>query len=445
MSDQSVEFRVIQGMQAGASLPLGQRTYVVGASKDCDIVVSGSSIAPEHASIAVSGNNFAIEPREGTITILGEGDIRERTVLSFGQMFRLGVGTCATVVPILTPWQSSDDIASQERGLMPVKAFEEDSQVQAYESLPYVLELFDFFRKHKILTATLMVCLVMLGGSFIGYHYVQKKFFPAPARIVYLNPLTDAQVEQAIAQAFEKAQVKTKLEVKKEHDRYFLTAYVPDQKAYVSVVDSLNAIAAPISAQIYVDQSIRDSAFSYVAKLSARLMATYQGMGQLRVEGVMIPAHWQNSIKRLEESIPGLKKVVVHSTSLDFVINNMVTELGYQGLARAIILTPNGDSTIQAEGQLEPTQVRAWRQVAEKFTHRYRVSIDDHGITTLAKLPFKVRSVVGGSTPFIMTSTGEKMIVGATRYGVKLVGVDEQRGAIFEQDGVRVLVSHDSA
>lgn len=88
------------GGLAGSTYPLGERWLHVGQDPQCDIVLSGSDVAPEHA--AVKGLDDVAEirdlgSRDGTF-VNGER-ITRRTLLEPGDEFRVG-STVFAVVPM---------------------------------------------------------------------------------------------------------------------------------------------------------------------------------------------------------------------------------------------------------------------------------------------------------------------------------------------------------
>ncbi len=104
------------------------------------------------------------------------------------------------------------------------------------------------------------------------------------------------------------------------------------------------------------------------------------------------------------------------------------------------------DGKLYIDAKVLRQQVPQWERALMQAVARYPVPISatlapqsQAQDLAMARLPFQLRSVMGGDLPYVVLADGGKLIEGGSRQGWRLVSVDGEQ-VVFENGTRRAVV-----
>lgn len=217
--------------------------------------------------------------------------------------------------------------------------------------------------------------------------------------------------------------------------------------------ESLERLAAALSRltprpalEVSSAQDVLGALRDWLARTDETLTATAIGPQRFRVEGKVPDANARERLAAgLKQAFPGALFNLELATPAELA-TQLLAELKAQGL---------GDVSGQWDGQalkitakVPRSEVPRWEQALANANRSAGTWVplnaalqvtSDPPVSrpTEASFPFAVRSVVGGASPYLMLSTGQKLMTGGTLGEWRLVSIDDARITL---DGPRRLV-----
>lgn len=165
------ELRISSGLHRGATLPLGEDSYLVGASDDADVVLVDDSIKPRHAVLSRTESGWLLSAENGSL-FAADSNLRQTLIdLMPGDFVRLG-DIWITIVHQDAPWKAHpanpvDVEFEPEPSAAPV--METSAAVDAPPSAPDLpIASASRFRKRSML-ALPVVAVVVLSAAAAAY------------------------------------------------------------------------------------------------------------------------------------------------------------------------------------------------------------------------------------------------------------------------------------
>ncbi|WP_256081757.1 FHA domain-containing protein [Massilia sp. YIM B04103] len=91
MSEQAgLELRILSGLHRGASLPLGEQHYVIGASDDADVVLLDPGMVERHATLHLTAAGWLLSAEEGELRGAASDALLTEQAMQAGDCLRLG-------------------------------------------------------------------------------------------------------------------------------------------------------------------------------------------------------------------------------------------------------------------------------------------------------------------------------------------------------------------
>ncbi|AKU22908.1 FHA domain-containing protein [Massilia sp. NR 4-1] len=91
MSEQAgLELRILSGLHRGASLPLGEQHYVIGASDDADVVLLDPGMVERHAALHLTAAGWLLSAEEGELRGAASDALLTEQAMQAGDCLRLG-------------------------------------------------------------------------------------------------------------------------------------------------------------------------------------------------------------------------------------------------------------------------------------------------------------------------------------------------------------------
>ena len=159
----------------------------------------------------------------------------------------------------------------------------------------------------------------------------------------------------------------------------------------------------------------------------ARLRAFEMKGGTLSIQGAVASQSVRDAtVEMLHTGVPGLKDVtgtVIVAEELPPVFMERLTEYGLTRKMQLISKQPE----LVLRGTLTEDEMKRWEKLLMTFTEVYGKVLPIRASITLGqrRLPVNVQTIVGGITPYVMTTDGQRTTRGGDTNGHTLVTVKD--------------------
>ena len=474
----ALELRILSGLHAGAREPLGDADAVLGSVADCDFILKDLGMAPRQGRLEFGESGWHLQ-----LWGPDEDEPSESFVMAPGSLHRVGP-VVVSVDEVDAPWPNSALVrelldesvlaeSSQAVGMFPVPT----SLSGAHEDSPLVTvqadEADEFApsqarpewllaprpssgRMRLFLGAALGVIVLGLAWVLIppGSLQVGQTLAGLPSVVepvaasrptaggeALLAQIAQAVDALALGQPFEvrtdasgRPVVKMGVLNAADHERLALALASFRPRPGLSVI-SETELSEAVSAALAVRAQ----------EWGTQLKAANVGGGRFRLEGRLASASQRDEL--LAELQAALPAAVLESR---LTIPEDLAAHMLEDLQSANVASVDGS---WSEGQLrldvcvDRGDVPRWEALLASVARRYPVPFTatlcaDGGMSTskaMALLPFRLRSVVSGDTPYVVMDDGARLMLGGKRGEWRLASVDA-RSVVFESDTRRAVV-----
>lgn len=442
MTTARLELRVLHGPQAGARLPLSDGRYLLGGGERADIVLHGPSVAAEHCAIDLDGERATVEPLGGGVFSL-DGRLYERgdqiapgVVIELGGVWlcldRPGAAWPARVEPVRrhdapepAPTAAASESSDADKVLAEppvVAAAPSSAPVKADKPAPTLATRLGQAALSGIaLAAIVTMLLVWLAGGGKSAPAATAATAPEQGR---------ARVETAIREAG----LGRHLSLKSQNGAWLVEGHVADDAARAKLARVTAALPERVVVRVYADDALLDNGRATLSRIPLPLRLESLGGGVLKLSGAAPNREAvEDAVERLKEDLAGLKRVDTAVLLPDELAARLEHQLAAAGLSERVKTARQPDGGLQLTGTLGADDFIRWEKLFADFNHDYGAVLPVHAsFVRLARpLPFRIRGVVGGEQPYVLTADGAKITVGGQIGAYKLIAVNE-RELVFD-------------
>lgn len=414
-----LELRVFYGPQAGSRLVLAAGHYLIGSSDECTIILNGPRIEDEHALIDFDDALPSITPLNGKVSDAQGNSIDGRLPLSFGMPLEIG-GVWIAVDYIDSPWPDPTSVApisSASPVAVPELLNTTISSSVPVSSIKLVLPTYFKSNARLIvgLSAMFFLLMVISGAGFFAWSLQNKsddQELVATTESLRLEPL----YLQRLRKQLNDLTGKDHLNVMFTADGVVtVTGYVEDLRVKKNVENILKDYSPVPTSIIYA----QDQIFQLSKKLiddninSNRAMLNTESFnaGTLKINGTVSSASIRDEIFDLiKNGVPGISKIDGSIMLADDLPKKLEDEITSSGLARRFqVVTRQPEFFLR--GKLTENEFNIWEKLLVRFTDSYGslLPIRANIATLQTTLPVNIETIVGGSTPFVITKKGERI------------------------------------
>ena len=446
---QPLELRVLHGPQAGSTLPIEHgQAYTLGTSDNCAVLLSGTQLEPEHASLTVDDDGIQVMPLEGRVMTLDRGEVASGQVLTLGTVLRLG-RVKLTVDSVDAPWPH-DEVLEEPDAPAPVLVALDPTLDDEALLAPKVLSVAaasagaSASRSRNVMPTVLVGTTVtlLMGTALAAWMTLQNpnqsEQVAAPVAVASV-PKVEALDVTALSKSFPEATLQA---ARVESGKWVVTGRIATEDARRRLREAAAALPLKPEVRVLLD--------------AERLTAVSQFADKRRVAG-----ETELSVERRPAGVirvvgatatPGTLAALVDAARSELTI---AAPLEFQVLTRAELpeifeerlrqagLTPKfkvlrRNPQLQLQAKLTGPQVRAWENLFMDFTRDYgsvltvRAQVEQERDS----LERQVEAVVGGTFPYIVTTSGARVAPGGMLDGRTLVAIRD--GELLFSDGLRV-------
>lgn len=439
-----VELRVLYGPQAGSRLSITPGDYELGASDECSIILSGPRMEGSHARLSFDGNHPSISPTYGKVCDAQGNEITDTITLSLGMPVELG-GVWIAIDEIDSPWPDPAAVAPVS-GMSPVEVPLKTEPEIKKTSVDANDEKMRFRAKLTLAVSLAVLVLVGLGGIAVAEWLILKGKAPVNVEVTVKSSDTTSEkqaekIRALIASVASGQLVDVTVSTSKKLN---VVGYAKDRAMHTKLLQALETISPQPASQFYVEEDMLEASRQILnTRLDparARLRALEIKGGSLSIQGAVASQSVRDAAtEMLHAGVPGLKEVtgsVIIAEELPPVFMERLTE---NGLARKMQLVSKQPELV-LRGTLTEDEMKRWEKLLLAFTEDYGKVLPIRASITLGqrKLPVNVQTIVGGITPYVMTTDGQRTTRGGDTNGHTLVTVKDNE-IVFE-GGERIRI-----
>lgn len=453
--DLPIELRVLHGPQAGSRLALmPQESYLLGSGDTCTVMLAGAQVQSEHARLTIDADHWVIDPDQGSVTTLDGQPCGPDRPLELGTVVQLGL-VKLTVVRHDARWPQDEALVPQPRPepdtQLPAR---EDGQAhadpcEALEDRGAVANASAAPRGHRALAAALLTC---VAGSAVALTAYAGWQMTAVSTQVAADAASAADIEpHAAARPSIRDALQTWLAALPESGRLALeghgdgpwrvVGYVPTEIGRRHIVQSAQSLPWPVAIDILTEteREARVRRFLHAEAgeaIDARLAGTRGATLQVRLVATH-RADAERFMQRLRTELRALEPV-----AFDVLLPSDIRQRFLQGLqdnglaARFDVVRNEPEFTLRA--LLPQHEVKRWEQFFSHFTGEYGSVVGIHATvrTERDSVESRIRAVVAGRYPYVITASGERVAPGGQIDGKVLAAIGAQE--IVFADGLRL-------
>ncbi len=411
--------KVLSGPHVGAEIALEPGTYVIGSDDSCDFILSDAGLSAKHCRLRVEDDSISLVVLEGIVWNGNRRFERDETVpISFGSLYRLGT-VFVSFFREGDPWQ--DPVIPSlwvEEPLTPSEPHE-DSGEEAEMKKAGETEIFQPASKSPVkLTFSRVVLLVLVTLFAMGSVFLW--FFSKHGDSKKTKLLKD---ESSIESPKEHL---TRLLDARGHPSLRVEVGGGGMVGVSGIVASagdrsqlrmmLASVGFPVRLNIWTEGEIQDLIKGLLGEVSVwDLDVSAEESGVVKISGYV------STIRDLEK----FQKVVQNSLPMDFLSfewSIRTLEQAEHDLRKLLSSDLGGlqvrrlDRAMSIQGQVDPSQEPAYREVLRRFVERYGEGVlkDEVHVMTIVPEPpsIQVEAVVMGPKRFFLTSSGRKVFQG---------------------------------
>ena len=436
-----IELRVLLGSQAGSRLILSPMQYNLGSGDDCDVILSGPKMEEMHACLNFDGEQVTIRTIAGKISDAHGNEITEEYPLAYGAPIEIG-GIWISVDKSDADWPDPADVVP----IMPAPpspALPDKTHVSGeIGNTEPPLDNQKKFRARKLLiAASAALGLIALTGIILAAWLINDATpQPSPGSTsLPQTPLADppnlAKVREVLTTGAPGSSIYISITGSRQ---IIVKGFVPDSASKASLLASLEILNPPPKVTLLVDAEIAELASKLLSEKldisKAKLSVDGVHGGQLTLQGAVATQGVRDSvIDMLQAEISGLRSISISSLVLaDDLPQLLQDQLASADLLKKIqIMERQPEFTMR--GTLTEEEMLRWESLIVDFTVRFGKLLPIRATMSVATTtpPLQVQTIIGGSSPFVMTNDGERGMRGGEGKGNKLVIVKDSE-IIFE-------------
>lgn len=458
---EALELRVLSGLHRDARC-LVEDGSVLGADPACDIVLADDGMGPRAARVRIGaagwdlavddGQAGAAEIPPGTpfnrpvplgpvwITVARRGDPWANAPAAANDASAQaaaepGMGAAATAVAasaaaasVANPTAAATTAAVSP----PASATDEDRQLERRLPLPPAQgrrRKRDSWPMALGLAAVVLTIIVAIALTLM------------PSSATTRAPLVDprlAAAEKSVGQisaVFDRMGLASRLHVSMSRDGMVtVSGWVRNAAEQDAVASALSQIWPMPAMRVSNEDEVVRTARGALRAFNVRYEPRYQGDGRLNIVGIASSARERASaLDALRAQLPGMTVLgndIALTQQLSDTLSSQLVDAGLSG----VMLAWKPDHLEIAPGALDDDQQTRLQELVDDFNKSHL------GVAKLAaasaaptadSVPFVIRSVVGGSQPFVVLEDGSKLLVGGVYRKYRLVAVENTR-IIFE-------------
>ncbi|WP_454006021.1 type III secretion system inner membrane ring subunit SctD [Alcaligenes sp. Marseille-Q7550] len=438
---QLLELRILSGMHQDARCP-ARHDALIGAHPDCDIVLAEPGLPEQAVRLKLGPAGWGLSQDPQGPALANDPAIPYNQPLSLGSIW-------VTVAHPSDPWPSAPLPVPEESGEPepappddppaapdPVEvSFHPDSDAPAMtaqaDPSPAPAQAQPRHRS-KGARAGLIVLVVAVATAVLMAGLMPLNTPASPPK-----PDPRLAIEQSIGKItamIEQLGLTSRLHVAiTPEGAVLVSGWVRNEDERNRLASALVQIGPMPAMRVSSEAEALSTADQVLKGFGVKYESRYEGDGRLSVAGIASdPEARSMALEAVRSELPGMTIMGNGILLATEVAQELSRELAAAGLGAVALVWQRHQLQVSTD-MLDAAQMGTAQIVLDRFNQsRFDVAALAQSDKPYADaVPFKIRSVVSGETPFLVLDNGTKLLVGGTHQHYRLTKIDE-RQLIFE-------------
>jgi len=419
-----LELRVLHGPQAGSRLTLFVGEYTLGTDDECEVMLAGPRLMGMHARLKIDADIASISPVDGNVLDAHGKQILGDTPLAIGMPVEIG-GVWISIDEVDAPWPTTETLIPQpSAGPLPDPTESSEpslmSEAEARDEIDFSAQR-TRAKRLLIISMTGLASVAVLGVAG-AFWLSSQPMTPTNESVASASPMPSAPtLSDRLAEAFPGRMV----QVTSGHGgATIVTAYAADGGMVSRMQQMIRKIDGTAITHFFADDAMLESASSVVLKYrreGTRAVVKVTGMnnGTASLRGVVASQSVRDELlENLRNSVPGLRGIELTAQGADELPSLLTDRLTVADLSKKLqVVSRQPEFTLR--GNLSEDEIQRWEAVLTQFSEEFGQILPIRAMISIQQKrpPINVQTVVGGSMPFVMTDTGQRIGVGGEANG----------------------------
>ena len=415
----SLELRVLSGAHQNAHSPVEQHARI-GLDPDCDIVLSDlpPGFQPQHLELDDQGWSIS--------TTASESDQPVWLATPYQQARQLG-GIWITVCTPDSPWPelplAEDTTADEPAQPADIQTGTTDTPSVSPTSSTMQPASPSWARRAGLTLITLLTLIVVLMIMLMPRAKSDPPDLPDPN-------LAREQSIGKITAIIEQLGLASRLHISiRSDDMVQVSGWVRDTQEHDRLASALSQVWPMPAMQVSNESQALQLARHALAGVDIVYEARYEGDGRMSVTGIARDADSRSTaVEAVRRQLPGMAVMSNDIFMAPDVARTLSDELLSAGLTPVTLNWAGRQLQVRSDA-LDAEQIMTVQGVLERFnqTHFGVATLQSSVPARANSVPFKIRSVVSGETPYLVLGDGTKLLLGGTYKHYRLSGIDEHQ------------------
>jgi len=431
MTPTDLELRVLMGLQAGARMGVGDGRYVLGSGDEVDIVLAGPRIQDEHAALTIASGRATITPLSGVVRTADGVAITHETDLVAGQVVDCD-GAWIAVAAASSTWPELSEVLSRRVAGAAAAVSAEPVAVSRPKPEPRTTSTpQEKASPRRALPVGLVPIAVAFALVVVSGALLWGSSAPAPVKQAQAAPSPDpaADATRVIESRLVSLGLAGRVSARKSGTSWTLAGIVDDESERDKLRLAFADVAPPVTMRVHTHDEVSAAVATIMAR-SGMPMKLELSAGRAKLTLAAPNAETAEQIAQsFREELGGVRDIETEFVTPASLIPSLQEQVNKSGLGSRVRLAPAGPMSphIAAHGALGNEELERWNLVLAEFNRRHGGFIKVQGaITRLSPvMPFKVRAVLDGATPQVITADGQRILEGGVLHGYRLVAIRE--------------------
>jgi type III secretion system YscD/HrpQ family protein len=449
--EKALELRILSGLQAGARLRLTQGQYSLGKAELCDIIIAGRGVESLAAELELSGDKLYLIPVQSDCGLSLDEQCSEAVELEVSQPFRLGdlwlaVDAENAAWPEPDSWLllSLDDDEAEEE-------YDDDEDDSAEDEDDYspetpnpratpsaapktVVEASSPASPRRVVAYTALACtLIFIFGTLSVFVLKPESAISSTSLLDYSNISVKPAVRAASSRldsVIADMGYTDRLMVHAGDDGPpTITGFLPSEQELALLKARLQEAKFQAVVRVNTDDMLKTRLEAFLRERKQPWTVRAVRNGTVIVAGAdLTPEQAQSLAAEMRLAVGPIRAVEngeKEAREAYLALQRMLQMEKFSGT-----VTPLLDGvTLRLEGKPDSADLSKIEKLLLRFNRQYGSSVElvANFPSPTNHLPFRIRQIVAGPLPYVITDTDTRVYEGGEYLGFRLVSVRDRK------------------
>lgn len=452
--EKALELRILSGLQAGARLRLTQGQYSLGKAELCDIIVAGRGVESLAAELELSADKLYLIPVQSDCGLSLDEQCSEAVELNISQPFRLGdlwlaVDAENAAWPEPDSWLLSmldDDEAEEEYDDEDDSAADDEDEDEPSPGTPNlratpttaapktVVKAAPPASPRRVVAYTALACtLIFIFGTLSVFVLKPESAISSTSLLDYSNisvkPAVRAASSRLDSLIADMGYTERLMVHAGDDGPPTITGFLPSEQELALLKARLQEAKFQAVVHINTDDMLKTRLEAFLRERKQPWTVRAVRNGTVIVAGAdLTPEQAQSLAAEMRLAVGPIRTVEngeKEAREAYLALQRMLQMEKFSGTVNAML----DGVTLRLEGKPDSADLSKIEKLLLRFNRQYGNSVElvANFPPPTNHLPFRIRQIVAGPLPYVITDTDTRVYEGGEYLGFRLVSVRDRK------------------